>query len=86
MRCEDAPPAYGGWIYASGVKLSGRIVNGYHALIAEGGGLDVAYTFDPSPEIRAYRPENRSFDFSPFRRVLTQRRPKGGPSRARHKK
>ena len=83
LRREDAAPIYGGWIMASGIKLSGRIANGHHALVAEGDGLEVTYTFDPSEGICVYRPENRAFDLTSLRRTCTSPRPKAAARRKR---
>jgi hypothetical protein len=73
LRRQDAEPAYGGWIMSTGVKLSGRIVHGHHAIIAEGDGLEIAYTYDPSPDICVYRPENRALDLIGMRKPRLQR-------------
>ncbi len=76
LRGHDSEPAYGGWVMSSGLKISGRIVHGYRALVAEGDGLEVAYTFDPSPGVCVYRPENRAFDPVGMRRICAPPRPK----------
>ncbi|MFM9865016.1 MAG: hypothetical protein ACKVRO_15560 [Micropepsaceae bacterium] len=85
LRREDAEPVYGGWIMASSVKPSGRIVHGHHALVAEGDGLEVAYTFDPSPGIQVFRPENRAFDLMSLRRICPPVRPKSASSAKRRR-
>jgi hypothetical protein len=77
LRRQDAEPTYGGWIMSTGAKLSGRIVHGYHAIMAEGDGLEIAYTYDPSPDICVFRPENRALDLVGMRkpRLRRQRQP-----------
>lgn len=72
LRRQDAEPAYGGWIMSTDMKLSGRIVHGHHAILAEGDGLEIAYTYDPSPGICVYRPENRALDLVGMRRLCPQ--------------
>lgn len=72
LRAPDAEPAYGGWIMSTGIKLSGRIVHGHHAILAEGDGIEIAYTFDPSPGIGVYRPENRALDLVGMRKPHPQ--------------
>lgn len=85
LRRQDAEPVYGGWIMASAVKVSGRVVGGYRALVAEGDGLEVAYTFDATPSICVYRPENRAFDLFSLRKLCTPKRPKP-PSNSRRRR
>ncbi|HWA91099.1 MAG TPA: hypothetical protein VG889_13765 [Rhizomicrobium sp.] len=72
LRRMDCEPVYGGWIMSTGVQLSGRIVHGHHALIAEGDGLEIAYAYDPSPGICVYRPENRAFNLVGMRKPRPQ--------------
>jgi hypothetical protein len=86
LRRQDAAPIYGGWIMASGVKISGRIIHGHRALVAEGEGLEVSYTFDPAPGICVYRPENRAFDLVSMRKLCPPNRPKATEIQSRRRK
>lgn len=74
LRRQDAEPTYGGWIMSTGLKLSGRIVHDHRAIVAEGDelGLEIPYTFDPSPGICVYRPENRALDLVSMRKLCPQ--------------
>jgi hypothetical protein len=85
LRRPDAEPVYGGWIMSTGVNLSGRIVHGHHAIVAEGDGLDIAYTYDPSPDICVYRPEKRAIDLVGMRRPRSRchKRPSAPEKRRR---
>jgi len=86
LRAQDAEPVYGGWIMASGVKISGRVINQHHALVAEGEGLEVTYTFDRTASICVYRPENRAFDLVSMRKICAPSRPRPPvPQRNRRK-
>jgi hypothetical protein len=75
LRDQDVEPVYGGWIMSSDVKVSGRIVHGFRAIIAEGDGIEVVYTFDPAPGICIYRPDNRAFDLMSMRKIRAHPRP-----------
>jgi len=74
LRRQDAAPAYGGWIMSTGMKISGRFVHDHRAILAEGGesGLEISYTYDPSPGFCVYRPENRALDLVGMRRLHPQ--------------
>ena len=74
LRRRDGEPAYGGWIMSTGANLSSRIVHGHRAILAEGDelGLEISYTYDPSPGICVYRPENRALDLVGMRRLHPQ--------------